>query len=172
MLERPQANEYGDYYEGYISKVPNGALQHLLARQLELTTALFRELPEDKGLYRYAPGKWSVKEVLGHIIDTERVMSYRMLRIARGDKTELPGFDQDLFVDNANFNEQPMESLLAEYTTVRAATLALLAGISDEAWLRQGTVNSFGLSARALGYIIAGHELHHMDVLKKNYLKD
>lgn len=172
MNLRPEANEYSAYFARYIGLVPEGNLLELLERQAAETSRLFLEVPEEKGGFRYAPGKWSLKEVLGHIADTERVMGCRALRIARGDRTAFPGFDQDLFVAGANFDARTLNSLLEEYNAVRKATVALLAGLPREAWLRRGTVSNGEMTVRALGCVIAGHELHHVSVIKSRYLQE
>ncbi|GAV12925.1 DinB family protein [Paenibacillus sp. chi10] len=170
MLTQPLAAEYGEAFANYIGLVPEGDLREMLADQLELTTELFVNLSEEQGDYRYAPGKWSIKEVLGHIADTERVMAYRLLRIARGDQTPLPGFDENLLMSGAAFASMPMSELIEDYRAVRQSTLTLLRGLTDEAVLRIGTSNNMTISACALAYMIAGHELHHLNVLKERYL--
>ncbi|MFK7691524.1 DinB family protein [Paenibacillus sp. HJGM_3] len=170
MNERPTKEEYGLYYEQYISLVPEGDIRELLAQALEENTAVWSALSEEKGLFRYASGKWSVKEVLGHLIDGERIMSYRLLRIGRGDPTMLSGFDQDAYVQGAAFDAVPLAQLVEEYTVVRRATLLLLKGLPEEAWSRAGSANNSVLTTRALAYIIAGHERHHMRILKERYL--
>lgn len=117
----------------------------------------------------YAPGKWSIKEVAGHIVDTERIMAYRLLRIARGDSTPLPGFEQDDYVRDGNFASRTLANLIEEFRLVRAATLALLQGLDGEALVRRGLADGKPVSARALAYIIAGHERHHLDILQQRY---
>jgi hypothetical protein len=169
MIERPEMQEYNAFYAGYIGLVPAGDVEGTLLSQFEHTMQRFAALPEDKSTYRYETGKWSVAEVLGHITDTERVMSYRLLRVARGDRTPLPGFDQDVFVLGARFDEVPTAQLLSEYEAVRRSTLALLKGMSNEALAQVGNVNQFDITCRALVYIIAGHERHHLNVLAERY---
>lgn len=170
MLKRPGKDEYAPYYETYISKVPDEDYEVFLKSQLDEILALFGNFDDEKGLYRYASGKWSLKEVLGHITDTERVMSYRMLRIARGDSTVLPGFDQDVFIANTSFDEVSIEVLLHDFKAVRKATLTLLQTIADSAWSRQGNVSTFDITARGLAYVIAGHAEHHVSVVQERYL--
>jgi hypothetical protein len=170
MVNRPSKEEYGPYFHQYISLVPEEKVSDILTQSLEHTVEIFSAVSEQKGLHRYASGKWSLKEVLAHIIDTERIMSYRLLRIARGDKTPLAGFDQDEYIKGASFDSIPIVQLIEEYTNVRRATLSLLKGLSEEAWSRRGTANNNELSARALAYIIAGHELHHLNVIQDRYL--
>ncbi|NOU72254.1 DinB family protein [Paenibacillus sp. LMG 31458] len=169
MLQRPSSEEHSPYFTGYISQVPEGDYLSFLHSQLDAVVALFSPINDKQGLYRYEPGKWSLKEVLGHITDTERIMSYRMLRIARGDTTNLPGFDQDLFIDNASFDDLSMEDLLNDFQAARQATFSLLKTISEEAWSRKGIANNNEISARALAYVIAGHAQHHLVVIQQKY---
>lgn len=172
MIQRPEAHEYAPFYAGYIQLVAEGDLLQLLESQQAATIKLLSGIAEDKAGYRYAPGKWSLKEVLGHMLDTERIMSYRALSFARGEQGQLPGFDQDEYVGHAGFDARPLESLLAEYATVRQATLSLLRSFSDEAWSRRGIMNNNRVTVRALGYVIAGHELHHLNVIRSHYLQN
>jgi hypothetical protein len=171
MLQRPSVEEYMPYHEQYIGLVGEGAVTEILAKQLEGTAELLSGIPEEQADYRYADGKWTLKEVIGHISDNERVMSYRLLRAARGDKTPLAGYDQDDFMDGASFQEWTWQQVIEDYTAVRHATLTLLRGLSEEAWLRVGIANGGRLSARALAYIIAGHEMHHLQVIQNKYLE-
>jgi hypothetical protein len=170
MNQRPASTEYGPYFEKYVNLVPEGDLLQLLPQQIKETTDLLRNITDAQGEYRYAPGKWSLKEVIGHMSDTERVMSYRLLRIARGDQTPLMGFDQDTYVNSAAFELHSVQDLLEELTAVRQATLYLLHGLTDEAWGRTGTVSNKEISVKSLAYIIAGHELHHRNIIEASYL--
>lgn len=170
MTQRPSRDEYFDYYEQYIGLVGEGSVTEWLTKQLASTTELLSDIPEEQANYRYAEGKWTLKEVIGHISDNERVMSYRLLRIARGDKTPLAGYDQDEFMNGATFQEWSLSQIIEDYISVRRATLALLRGLSDEAWLRIGVANGGNISARALAYIIAGHEIHHLNIIQEKYL--
>ncbi|MCY9666571.1 DinB family protein [Paenibacillus alginolyticus] len=169
MLQRPDSEEYSPYFTGYINQVPEGDYLSILHSQLDAIVDLFSPINNEQGLYRYEPGKWSLKEVLGHITDTERIMSYRMLRIARGDTTNLPGFDQDLYITNTSFDELSMEDLLNDFKAVRQATFTLLKTISEAAWLRKGIANNNEISARALAFVIAGHAQHHLGVIQQKY---
>ena len=144
-------------------------LERLRAQPAELR-ALLGSLDDAAARARYEPGKWSIKEVVGHVSDTERVMGYRLLRIGRGDVTPLPGFEQDPYVAAAGADRRPLASLLAELEAVRAATLALVESLPAEAWERRGTASGNPVSARALAYIIAGHAAHHHAVLRERYL--
>ncbi|MFF0825638.1 DinB family protein [Brevibacillus sp. NPDC003359] len=171
MLRRPERDEYAAYFDYYVGLVPEGDLQMILMQQGERQVRLFSSLAPEQMDYRYAPGKWTVKEVLGHLVDTERIMSYRLLRIARGDQTPLVGFDENTFVEQACFQQRELSDLLEEYKAVRASTIAQVRGISPEAWLRTGLANGNKLSARTLAYVIAGHEAHHSAILKDRYLR-
>ena len=166
----PDAGEYGAFYAGYVARVPAGDLLPTLAHQLDETVALVDQFGEARAGHRYAPGKWSVKEVVGHLADTERVFAYRALRIARGDATPLPSFDENLFVANAHFDRRPLAALVAELRLVRQGTLALLHTLDDEALARRGTASNNPLTARAAAYVLAGHERHHAAVLRERYL--
>ena len=166
---RPQSDEYTPYYERYISLVGSEDIIGLLERQAPETATLFKSA-NAKADFRYAPGKWSVKEMLGHVNDTERIMAYRALRIARGDKTPIEGFEQDDYVRDGNFGQRMLADLIEEFADVRTATLALFRHLDSEAGLRRGIANKNEVSARALAYIIAGHELHHRRMLKEKYL--
>jgi hypothetical protein len=166
----PSNEEYNTYFERYVRLIPEGDICDILTQSLKNTTDVFSTVTEDRANYRYAPEKWSLKEVLGHITDNERIMSYRLLRIARGDKTPLAAYDQDVLMSGASFDTCSLTDLLEDYTIIRHATLTLLRGLTEEAWSRRGIVNDSESSARAWAYIIAGHELHHMNVIKEKYL--
>lgn len=168
-LMRPEPGEYAPFYETYVSLVPGGDVIAQLESQRVQTAQLFAAGSERDGNFRYAPGKWTIKEVVGHLSDSERVFSYRAMRIARGDQTPLPGFEQDDYVKNGNFGEQSLADLVAEYGAVRAATLALLRSFNAEAGARRGTASDKPVTVRALAFIIAGHELHHREILKERY---
>ena len=167
---RPEAHEYAEYYGRYISKIPAGNLLETLRRQHDETMTLLAGVSDANGGTRYEPGKWSIKEVLGHIIDTERIFAYRALRFARRDATPLPGYEQDDFVREGGFDARPMASLLAELGAVRASSLALLESFTDEQLSHMGTASGFPLSVRAAVHIIAGHERHHQAILRASYL--
>ncbi|WP_082207728.1 DinB family protein [Paenibacillus macerans] len=171
MLTKPQAGEYAEHFTVYIDKVPEGDLLELLQTQPAFAKEEWGSLTEEQGNYRYAEGKWSLKEVLGHISDTERVMSYRLLRISRGDTTPLPGFDEELFVRHSTFARQPVCALLHDFSVVRESTLSLIRQLDDEAWLRQGNASGVTISARALAYVIAGHAQHHLSMIRERYLQ-
>lgn len=165
---RPAPDETATYYHGYIGHVPDGDVLGTLERQLEATASLLDGVED--GSIRYAPEKWSLSEVLLHMIDTERVFAYRALRFARGDATPLPGFDQDVFTSGADVSERSVASLLDEFRTVRAATLALLRSFDDPAWDRAGVASGHSMTTRGAAWVIAGHELHHAAILRDRYL--
>ncbi|OZB96685.1 DinB family protein [Paenibacillus sp. XY044] len=170
MLLRPTKEDYNEGFEKYVRLVPEGKLEEILNGSLNRTTAFYAALTEEKGNYRYAPGKWSLKEVLGHITDNERIMSYRLLRIARGDTTPLSGYDEELLMEGAAFDRFSITELLGDFATVRRSTLTLLRSIPDEAWTRRGIVNGYESTAAAWAYILTGHEIHHYNVIQERYI--
>lgn len=170
MLQRPGTDEYAPYYGNYISLVPDGDVRHHLRLQLSETLAMLSGVSEDRAGKAYGPGKWTLKESVLHMIDAERVFSYRLLRIARGDQTPLPGFEQDDWVPRSGANGRTMASLLLEFATVRASTLMLVESVDVGAWMHRGTASNNPVSARAVAYIIAGHERHHQRILRERYL--
>ena len=169
-LERPKPGEYNPYYDRYISLIPGNDVLATLASQLPKTVALLSRRSEDGDL-RYAPGKWTVKEALGHMIDTERIMTYRALRIARNDRTPMPGFEQDDYVRDGPHANIPLADLVEEFKAVRSATLAFLRHLRPSDWTRRGTANNDEVTVRALGFIIAGHEVHHRQILEERYFR-
>jgi uncharacterized damage-inducible protein DinB len=169
MNKRPEKNEYAPYYSDYISLIPEGDIDQILKLQIIETTKLLANLSEQKGLFTYAPGKWSIKEVIGHIVDTERIMGYRLLTFARGDSIAIPGYDENEYILHADFNQQPMEELLESLSAVRQSTLYLLKGLKEEDWVRLGNANGFDVTVRAIAFIIAGHEIHHRKILAERY---
>jgi hypothetical protein len=170
MLIRPKVTEYAPYYETYIALLPEGNILHFLTTQLRGTITLLKSLSEDQWHFRYAPDKWSIKEVIGHIIDTERIMCYRMLAIARGENVSLPGYDDEAYVRNAMFNRQSAPYLLDNFRLTRQSTIHLLKGFDTDVYTRCGTANNSPVTVRALAYIIAGHELHHLNIIQERYL--
>jgi len=170
LIPRPRADEHIDYYARYIAKVPEGDLISMLREQAVETMNLLQDLPPAKADYAYAPGKWTIKQVVGHITDAERVFGYRALRFARQDSTELPGFDENAYVDHANFNERTLIDLLDELQVVRASTIQFAKNLDPAAYERRGSANGNQISVRALLYIIAGHERHHVELLRERYL--
>jgi len=170
-LNRPDATEYAPYYGKYISLVSDSDILTLLSQQLDVTLALLGSISESQANYRYAPGKWSIKELVGHMIDTERIFAYRALRFARNDKTPLQGFEQDDYIRGASFDDCALSDLASEFEHVRRSSLSLFKQLSEEAWKRTGTASDNEVSVRALAYIIAGHELHHIEILRSRYLQ-
>jgi len=169
-IGRPAADEHAEFYTKYVTRVPDGDLVGQLREQLIETATMLRGIPADRADFAYAPGKWSVKEVIGHMIDVERVMSYRAVRFARNDKTELPGFDENWWAANANFGARTIDDLVDELEVVRAATIHFAKHLTAEEQTRRGKANGQEVTVRALMYIIAGHERHHAALLRERYL--
>lgn len=169
---RPAKDEHAEYYAKYTSRVADGNIVETLENQLQESLNLLQGISEEKANYRYAAEKWSIKEVLGHIIDGERIFAYRALRIARNDQTPLPGFEQDGYVDAGKFDARSLADLIEEFKCVRQASLFLFKNLDEVAWLRRGTASENEVTVRAMAYIIAGHELHHLNVLKEKYLEN
>ena len=167
---KPYNNEYAEYYGRYIDLVPSGSITDTLRSQMTDTLNLLTRLTEEQALHRYADGKWSIKEVIGHIIDCERIFAYRALRIARNDQTPLSGFEQDDYVMNGGFDNRQLSDLAKEYEHVREASIDLFEGLGQEAWSRRGKANEVEVSVRAIAWIISGHELHHKGVINSKYL--
>ena len=169
-ISPPTAGEYGQPYAGYIARVPGGEdILALLARQQTEVVERFRAVPEGRGSHRYAPGKWSVKEVVVHLSDVERIFAYRALRVARGDETPLPGFDENRYAPESGADAHPLGALVTEWADVRQATLAFLRHLPPQAWTRRGTASSHPVSVRALAWIMAGHVSHHLSTLEERY---
>lgn len=169
-MQRPKTNEFAPYYNTYISKVEgDGAMSMLESQPAELRSML-GELDEERGSYAYAEGKWTLKELLSHIIDGERIFSYRILRISRGDETPIEGFEQDDYITNSNANNRPLDDLISEFELERKANMLMFRNISDEGSRRMGTASGVGVSVRALVYIAAGHFAHHAAILQERYL--
>ncbi len=166
----PESTEYAAYYGIYISLVEGTDIISALDVQINKTQDVIANIPEEKGTYRYAEGKWSIKELVGHLIDTERVMAYRALRFSRNDATPLEGFDQDPYIENADFDSCKLSDLSKEFRLVRESNILMFKNLPEDAWLRSGIASENPVSVRALAYIIAGHELHHINILKERYL--
>jgi hypothetical protein len=166
-IAAPEVSEFAPYYGRYISLVPGNDVIGALEQQGPETVAMLSGVAEQQGAYRYAPEKWSLKEVLGHVTDSERVFAYRALRIARNDSTPLPGFEQDDYVRAAMFGNRALAGLLDEFVAVRQASLLLFRSLDAEAWMRRGVADQKEVSVRALAYIIAGHELHHRKIIPR-----
>ncbi len=168
-IPRPTTDEAAYFYHGYIGEVSGDNIAEQLADQLDEVEELFGSVDDKAALARYAPGKWSIKEILGHLSDAERIFSYRLLRISRGDPTPLPGFDEKAYVPAGRFDGRPLRSLVDEFRSVREGTRALLDGLPSESWANRGEASGYPISARALAYIIPGHVTHHLGVLRDRY---
>jgi uncharacterized damage-inducible protein DinB len=169
LIAPPQPGEYAPYYERYVALVPGRDILAMLDEQRRQILLLLSCRTEEEGDFRYASGKWSAKEVLGHVCDTERIFAYRALRIARADATPMEGFEQDDYVRNGPFAHRPFSDLIEDYIAVRRSTISLLRSLDESAWSRRGVANKNEVTVRALAYIIAGHELHHRGILEQKY---
>jgi len=169
VIARPEPGEYNPYYDRYIALVGGADILTALDAQRRQMMLLLSGRDESEGNFRYAPDKWTAKEVLGHICDSERVFAYRALRIARGDRTPMEGFEQDDYVKNGPFARVSLEELVEDYIAVRRATLTLLRNLDEAAWMRRGVANESEVTVRAIAYTIAGHELHHRRILEEKY---
>lgn len=170
-IPRPSENDYAPFYAGYLKNIEGDDILTILRDQLDTTTEFFKSISEEKGDYSYSEGKWTIKEILGHITDTERVFAYRAMCIARGERKSLPGFEQDDYVREGNFNKRTLTDLIEEYAQLRKANLVLFNSFSEEALNIRGLANNYEITVRAILFIIAGHGLHHINVLKEKYLK-
>ena len=167
---RPVPSEHGSYFGTYIHLVPEADIIDLLETQIEDTVRLLSSLSEEEAGFRYAPNKWSIKQVVGHLIDAERIFVYRALRFSRNEAVALPGFEQDDYVDAANFDQRTLHDLAEEFSAVRGATVCFFKGLTDAMMLRTGTASESTFSVRAVAYILAGHERHHIKILRERYL--
>lgn len=166
---RPEPTDYASFYAGYVSLVPEEDVLTAIQTQSSETQKVLASIDEARGSYRYAEGKWSIKEVFGHLSDAERVFGYRALCIARGDETSLPGFDEQAYMANANFDAWKIGDLAEMYALVRRSNIVLFRNLPDEAWNRRGVANDSPVTVRALAYMIVGHERHHLKVLRERY---
>jgi len=169
-MSRPEKEEYAAYYETYVSLVEETDIISALEKQLSEWQSLFAEISEEKADFRYAEGKWSIKELVGHLIDGERVFAYRAFRFSRNDKTSLAGFEQNSYVANSNFSNAEFADLVEELSLLRRSNYLFFKNLSDEAWLRTGTASEAEVSVRALAYIMVGHIRHHAKILRERYL--
>lgn len=168
---RPLASEFNEYYAGYIAQVPEGDIVSILRAQFAETAAVLERATPEQRVYRYAPGKWSLHEVVGHVVDMEWVFTVRALSFARGLAAPMPGVEQDEFMAVANFAAQSWPDLLAQWRALRNANTLLFSSFDEEAWTRKGIASGNPVSVRALAYIVAGHEHHHMGVIRERYLR-
>ena len=172
MLERPTSDEYDPYYSIYIDKVPDGDIVELLSQGLDTTLELLATVPPDRETYSYADGKWSIREVVGHVIDVERMFAFRALTFARQENGVLPGMDQTVWAAASNARARPLAELSAELAAMRRGHVAMFGGFTEGIGLRTGTASGRSFTVRSLAYIIAGHEIHHRGLLLERYLGD
>lgn len=170
--EYPEDSEYAHYYSTYVDHVPKENIISLLNSQMHEFYTLANAIRGDKALTPYAEGKWTLKQMIGHMIETERVFAYRALSISRGDKTELPGMDQDEWMEDSNYNSRSVANLCNEYLAVRTSTIHLFQNMTKDMINASGIASGVEFSVRALAFIIAGHELHHLEIIRENYMKD
>ena len=169
-ISRPEPGDYAPYTKPYIDTVGERDVLAVLRSNLDEMAEFYMNVPDNKWLYRYDEGKWSIPELLLHIMDAEQIFTYRILRIARGDQTPMAGFDENMYVDNCDISHRSRLSLVDEYRTTRLATLSLIEGLDEAAWQRAGTASGHRVTVSALCYLIAGHELHHKNVIRERYL--
>jgi uncharacterized damage-inducible protein DinB len=166
----PTQNEYSSSYKGYVELVSGKDIMKTLEEQFDEVEQFFNSIPQDKAGFRYNEGKWSIREILGHMSDTERIFAYRALRISRKDRTALPGFDENEYVRYSNFDKQTMSDLLEHFLFIRKSTIAMFKTMDEEMTKLSGTVNNNQVSVRAIAHIIAGHAQHHINIIKERYL--
>ena len=170
MITKPTDAEYPDFYSGYIALVPDGDVIKFLKKQKRMFIGLIDSIPEEQLLYRYEEGKWTIKQIVGHVIDTERIMAYRALVFSRGERQPIPGFNENEYVERASFNQKNIQDLIKEFAKLRESNLALIQNLNVDMMERKGNANDFFFSVRAIVYIIAGHVEHHINVIKSRYL--
>ena len=168
--QRPETNEYAPFYAGYVSLVPETDILKVLRDQAVEYKDFVSSIGPEKAVFRYAPEKWSISELLGHIADAERVFSFRAMTFARGDSNALPGFDENEYVRQANFDQASLDDLMLEFLALREGNVRMLARLNEDAWMRSGISNNNSITVRALAYIMAGHVRHHLNVMKERYL--
>ena len=169
-MKRPESGEFAEYYGKYIAKVPGTDVPGVLESERVQMSRLLAGRSEGDGDFRYAPDKWTIKEILGHVIDAERIFTYRALRIGRGDETPLASFEQDDYVKNGGFAARTLADLVEEFDAVRGASISLFRSFDDAAWGRRGVASQKPVTVRALGFITAGHQIHHRMILEESYL--
>ena len=167
--EKLPSSEYASSYAAYVSAVPDGDIVELLEQQPDVLRDLAKRVPGDRELFRYAPDKWTIREVYGHLSDAERVFGYRLVSISRGDTASLPGFDENVYVAAANFNARPLQALADEFALLRGGNLMAMRALDADAWRRVGLANNTPVSVRALAYVMAGHVNHHVAILRARY---
>lgn len=169
-MERPANSEYAEYYHRYVGRVPDGDIVRFLEAQCVEMESLLADVPAGKADYRYADGKWSIREVIGHVNDVDRVFAYRMVAFARGDGNPIPGMEQDEWVASANFGERTLADLVSEFVAIRRSLVALCTSLDEAALMRRGTASGVEFTARSIPWILAGHVLHHLEVIRERYL--
>jgi len=169
-INKPQPSEYAPYAAGYVNAVPEGSVLKILEQLKDSSYNFFSGLTDEQADYAYAEGKWTLKQVLGHMIDTERVFAFRALCFSRGEQQHFPGFDQDDYVRNSTFDTRSIQDLAHEFKTVRESSLFLYRSLTEEQSLLKGTASNYPTSVRALVYMTAGHELYHLDLIKERYI--
>jgi hypothetical protein len=169
MSGRPDASEFAPFFAGYVARVPEEDVLPVLAAQPGEVESLARGVAADRETFRYGPGKWSIREVLGHVCDAERVFGYRAFCIGRGETASLPGFDENAYAERSGAHDRPLADLAREFAAVRAANLLALDSLAPAAWRNVGTANKSPVSVRGLAYIMAGHARHHLAVLRERY---
>jgi uncharacterized damage-inducible protein DinB len=169
LRTRPESSEYAPFYHKYVASVPEGDVVALLRQSGRELLDTIATVPEDRGGFRYAEGKWSIREVIGHICDAERIFTYRALRMARGDTTPLASFDENEYVKTAGSDARTLSNLAREFGAVREASVQLFESLPDDAWGRSGVASGKDVSVRALAYITAGHAMHHLGILRERY---
>lgn len=171
-MNRPEKEEYAEYYERYVSLVAETDIVSALRDQIGELQNLLAAIPEEQSTYAYAEGKWTIKEVVGHLTDGERIFAYRALRISRNDKTPISGFEQDDYIENSNFGNTKFADLIEELLLLRQSNVLFFKNLTDEAWLRTGTASDAAVSVRALAYMMVGHIRHHTSILRERYLAE
>lgn len=169
MNERPSEKEYAPFYAGYVERVPETDIVQVLRGQIPELERVVRGIRPERESFRYSPGKWSVRELFGHLTDAERVFGYRAFCISRGDQASLPGFDEKAYIAESDYDRRPLAELAADWTTARQSNLRFLESLDETAWRRSGTANGSPVSVRALGFIMAGHVRHHRGILAERY---
>lgn len=171
-MERPSKNEYAEYYERYVSLVEETDIVAALEQQHFELLEILKDIDEEKSFHTYAEGKWTIKELIGHLIDGERIFAYRALRISRADETPIEGFEQDGYIENSNFYNTKFTDLVSEFLYTRKANVILFQNLTNRAWLRTGTASDATVSVRAIAYIMVGHVRHHLQILRERYLSE
>ena len=169
-LMKPDANEYAPFYETYVSLVPEGDVVEAMSSQLVEVESLLTGIGEERAAHSYADGKWSIRQLVGHVVDGERIFAYRALAISRGERQPLPGMEQDEYMASSNFDSRSLADLASEFAHARAANVLMFRGLSEDAWLRRGVASENEVSVRAIAHIIVGHVAHHLGVLRARYL--